>query len=48
MSDFALIHASYDYRLVVLSEAIAILASYTALEMAGRITASRSSACQAS
>lgn len=34
------IPATYDYRLVTLSVMIAVLASYTALEMAGRITAS--------
>lgn len=32
---------SYDYRLVVLSVLIAILASYTALDLAGRVTAAR-------
>lgn len=32
---------TYDYRLVVLSILIAILASYTALDLAGRVTASR-------
>jgi len=32
---------SYDYRLVALSVLIAILASYTALDLAGRVTASR-------
>ncbi len=32
---------SYDHRLVVLSVLIAILASYTALDLAGRVTASR-------
>src|SRR6266702_139135 len=31
---------SYDYRLVLLSVAIAVLASYAALDLAGRITAS--------
>jgi len=31
----------YDYRLVALSVAIAILASYTALDLGGRVTASR-------
>ncbi len=33
--------ATYDYRLVTLSVVIAIIASYTALDLAGRITASR-------
>jgi two-component system sensor histidine kinase/response regulator len=32
---------SYDYRLVSLSVAIAILASYAALDLAGRVTAAR-------
>jgi PAS domain S-box-containing protein len=32
---------AYDYRLVVLSVLIAILASYTALDLGGRVTASR-------
>ena len=32
---------SYDYRLVFLSVLIAILASYTALDLAGRVTVSR-------
>ena len=32
---------TYDYRLVALSVALAILASYTALELAGRVTAGR-------
>lgn len=32
---------SYEYRLVALSVLIAILASYTALDLAGRVTAAR-------
>ena len=40
MTDQTLL-GSYDYRLVVLSVLIAILASYTALDLAGRVTASR-------
>src|ERR1700735_315240 len=32
---------SYDYRLVALSVLIAILASYAALDLGGRVTASR-------
>ena len=32
---------SYDYRLVALSVAIAIMASYAALDLAGRVTAAR-------
>jgi PAS domain S-box-containing protein len=37
----AAVSGSYDYRLVVLSVLIAILASYAALDLAGRVTASR-------
>ena len=40
----AAIPASYDYRLVSLSVVIAIFASYTALSLAGRVTASRDQA----
>jgi PAS domain S-box-containing protein len=40
MTDQTLL-GSYDYRLVVLSALIAILASYTALDLAGRVTGSR-------
>lgn len=40
MTDQTLL-GSYDYRLVVLSVLIAILASYTALNLAGRVTAFR-------
>ncbi len=40
MTDQTLL-SSYDHRLVVLSVLIAILASYTALDLAGRVTASR-------
>lgn len=40
MTDQTLL-GSYDYRLVVLSVLIAILASYTALDLAGRVTAFR-------
>jgi PAS domain S-box-containing protein len=36
------INGSYDYRLVALSVLIAILASYTALDLSARITAARS------
>lgn len=35
------IHGTYDWRLVVLSVVIAVFASYAALDLAGRITASR-------
>ncbi len=33
----------YDYRLVALSVLIAVLASYAALDLGGRVTASRGS-----
>ena len=36
-----LLTGSYDFRLVALSVAIAILAAYAALDLAGRVTASR-------
>src|SRR5438445_3093385 len=35
---------SYDYRLVVLSVVIAVLASYAALDLGGRVTSARSGA----
>src|SRR6202041_144981 len=38
---FQTLPGSYDYGLVVLSVLIAILASYTALDLAGRVTVSR-------
>ena len=38
--EFALV-SSYDYRLVALSIAIAVLASYAALDVAGRVTSAR-------
>src|SRR5271168_1109423 len=40
-STSGLLAASYDYRLVGLSVLIAILASYAALDLAGRVTAAR-------
>ena len=40
MADQTLL-GTYDYRLVVLSVLIAILASYTALDLGGRVTSSR-------
>jgi PAS domain S-box-containing protein len=40
MADQTLLGA-YDYRLVILSVLIAILASYTALDLGGRVTSSR-------
>lgn len=40
MTDQTLL-GSYDHRLVILSVLIAILASYTALDLAGWVTASR-------
>ncbi len=36
-----MIQATYDYRLVLLSVMIAVLASYVALDLAGRVTATR-------
>jgi len=36
-----ILDASYDWRLIVLSYIIAVLASYTALDLAGRVTAAR-------
>ena len=39
MTDQTLL-GSYNHRLVVLSVLIAILSSYTALDLAGRVTAS--------
>jgi diguanylate cyclase (GGDEF)-like protein/PAS domain S-box-containing protein len=44
MNTVATIAAGYDYRLVLLSVVIAIYASYTALSLAGRVTASRDQA----
>ena len=41
MSQPSLLHGSYDYRLVALSLVIAFLASYTAIDMAGRVTVHR-------
>src|SRR5205823_9458422 len=38
------IPATYDYRLVILSVLIAIFASYAALDLAGRVTATRNQA----
>jgi two-component system sensor histidine kinase/response regulator len=43
MSHTAAIAGSYDYRLVALSVLIATLASYAALDLAGRVTAARGS-----
>src|SRR5271168_962128 len=40
-STSGLLAGSYDYRLVALSVLIAILASYAALDLAGRVTAAR-------
>lgn len=42
MNDLKVIPAFYDYRLVTLSVIIAIFASYTALELAGRVASTRS------
>lgn len=41
MSHAVALVGSYDYRLVVVSVLIAILAAYAALDLAGRVTASR-------
>src|SRR5882672_4327783 len=41
MNTLVTIPATYDYRLVALSVIIAIFAAYTALDMAGRVTATR-------
>jgi two-component system, sensor histidine kinase and response regulator len=39
--NLALLAGNYDYRLVALSVLIAMLASYAALDLAGRVTAAR-------
>ena len=44
MNTLVAIPATYDYRLVSLSVVIAIFASYTALDLAGRVTATRDQA----
>jgi len=41
MSPDRLLLGSYDYRLVVLSVVISVLASYAALDLAGRVTSAR-------
>jgi two-component system, NtrC family, sensor kinase len=41
MNELIPIPATYDYRLVAISVVIAILASYAALDLAGRVTANR-------
>ncbi len=41
MPSEAILHGSYDYRLVALSVFIAMIASYAALDLGGRVTASR-------
>src|SRR3984893_2000101 len=43
----AILTSSYDYRLVVLSVAIAVFSSYAALDLAGRVTAARGRICVA-
>src|SRR6202047_170811 len=43
----AILPSSYDYRLVVLSVAIAVFSSYAALDLAGRVTAARGRICVA-
>jgi PAS domain S-box-containing protein len=47
MNGLTPIPATYDYRLVALSVVIAILASYAALDLAGRVTANRGRARRA-
>ena len=44
MNEFAVIEATYDYRLVALSVLIAIFAAYAALDLAARVKATRGSA----
>lgn len=44
MNTLVTIPATYDYRLVSLSVVIAVFASYTALDLAGRVTATRDQA----
>ncbi len=44
MNQSTVISATYDYRLVALSVLIAICASYTALDLAGRVTVARNNA----
>ncbi|HEX5691835.1 MAG TPA: MHYT domain-containing protein, partial [Roseiflexaceae bacterium] len=39
-----LLSGSYDWRLVALSYVVAVMASYTALDLAGRVTASQGKA----
>jgi diguanylate cyclase (GGDEF)-like protein/PAS domain S-box-containing protein len=41
MSTMTVLSGSYDYRLVALSIALAVFASYAALDLAGRVTSSR-------
>ena len=41
IADAAVLAGSYDYRLVALSVVIAVLASYAALDLGGRVTAAR-------
>ena len=44
MSEFTVIQATYDFRLVALSVLIAIFAAYAALDLAARVTATRGGA----
>ena len=41
MNSEQVLASSYDYRLVALSVVIAVLASYAALDLGGRVTAAR-------
>src|ERR1700683_5296534 len=43
VSNAVVLTGSYDYRLVVLSVLLAMLASYAALDLAGRVTAASGS-----
>jgi len=44
MNSMTVLSGSYDYRLVALSVVLAVLASYAALDLAGRVTSSRGGA----
>src|SRR5271170_6097340 len=41
MISMTVLNGSYDYRLVALSVALAVFASYAALDLAGRVTAAQ-------
>ena len=44
MNSMTVLGGNYDYRLVALSVVFAVLASYAALDLAGRVTSSRGGA----